>query len=226
MKLNFFQVNTCVYMNKKIEFCGASIRCQVYEMWSQGDRVACGVITDDTKIVFRSSTSMVYLFIQMSSEMWDFDIHGDLYFEKAVNGFLADLFQKWKKNGSNHEVTIVLFSRTFYNATSLEEFPNYMRECLQQDYKGRFYEDFYRVAVQNERYEDWSNVLVQLRKLFTDYQKIVLEYHQKPGITIPKATNSTAAQGNFLEVLNMSLNGKILVHIIGFILFFCEQKSN
>ncbi|XP_076285697.1 GATOR complex protein Iml1 isoform X7 [Lasioglossum baleicum] len=199
-------VNTCVYMNKKIEFCGGSIRCQVYEMWSQGDRVACGVINNDTKVVFRSSTSMVYLFIQMSSEMWDFDIHGDLYFEKAVNGFLADLFQKWKKNGSNHEVTIVLFSRTFYNATSLEEFPNHMRECLQHDYRGRFYEDFYRVVVQNERFEDWSNVLVQLRKLFTDYQKIVLEYHQKPGDVIPKAVNSTAAQGNFLEVLNMSLN--------------------
>ncbi|KAL0108779.1 hypothetical protein PUN28_014128 [Cardiocondyla obscurior] len=199
-------VNTCVYINKKIEFCGGSIRCQVYEMWSQGDRVACGVITNDTKVVFRSSTSMVYLFIQMSSEMWDFDIHGDLYFEKAVNGFLADLFQKWKKNGSNHEVTIVLFSRTFYNATSLEEFPNHMRECLQHDYRGRFYEDFYRVAVQNERFEDWSNILVQLRKLFTDYQKIVLEYHQKPGSNMPKAVNSTAAQGNFLEVLNMSLN--------------------
>ncbi|XP_016922139.1 GATOR complex protein Iml1 isoform X5 [Apis cerana] len=199
-------VNTCVYMNKKIEFCGGSIRCQVYEMWSQGDRVACGVINNDTKVVFRSSTSMVYLFIQMSSEMWDFDIHGDLYFEKAVNGFLADLFQKWKKNGSNHEVTIVLFSRTFYNASSPEEFPNHMRECLQHDYRGRFYEDFYRVVVQNERFEDWSNVLVQLRKLFTDYQKIVLEYHQKPGVSIPKAVNSTAAQGNFLEVLNMSLN--------------------
>ncbi|XP_077271177.1 GATOR complex protein Iml1 isoform X8 [Temnothorax americanus] len=199
-------VNTCVYINKKIEFCSGSIRCQVYEMWSQGDRVACGVITDDTKVVFRSSTSMVYLFIQMSSEMWDFDIHGDLYFEKAVNGFLADLFQKWKKNSSNHEVTIVLFSRTFYNATSLEEFPNHMRECLQHDYRRRFYEDFYRVAVQNERFEDWSNILVQLRKLFTDYQKIVLEYHQKPGVNMPKAVNSTAAQGNFLEVLNMSLN--------------------
>lgn len=199
-------VHTCVYMNKKIEFCGGSIRCQVYEMWSQGDRVACGVITNDTKVVFRSSTSMVYLFIQMSSEMWDFDIHGDLYFEKAVNGFLADLFQKWKKNGSNHEVTIVLFSRTFYNANNLEEFPSHMRECLQHDYRGRFYEDFYRVVVQNERFEDWSNVLVQLRKLFTDYQKIVLEYHQKPGVSIPKAMNSTAAQGNFLEVLNMSLN--------------------
>jgi hypothetical protein len=49
-----------------------------------------------------------------------------------------------QKASSNHEVTIVLFSRTFYKATSLEEFPIYMRECLQQDYKGRFYEDFYR----------------------------------------------------------------------------------
>ncbi|XP_052750556.1 GATOR complex protein Iml1 isoform X6 [Galleria mellonella] len=199
-------VNTCVYLNKKIEYCGGAIRCQVYEMWSQGDRVACGVITEDTKIVFRSSTSMVYLFIQMSSEMWDFDIHGDLYFEKAVNGFLADLFAKWKKNGSNHEVTIVLFSRTFYKAKTLEEFPQHMKECLQQDYRGRFYEDFYRVAVQNERYEDWSNVLLQLRRLFTDYQKIVLQYHERPNMEIPTAINSTAAQGNFLEVLNMSLN--------------------
>jgi len=48
------------------------------------------------QVIFRSSTSMVYLFVQMSSEMWDFDIHGDLYFEKAINGFLTDLMQKWK----------------------------------------------------------------------------------------------------------------------------------
>ena len=48
------------------------------------------------QIVFRSSTSVVQIFIQMSSEMWDFDINGDLYFEKAVNGFLTDLYEKWK----------------------------------------------------------------------------------------------------------------------------------
>ena len=35
------------------------------------------------------------IFIQMSSEMWDFDNYGDLYFEKAV-GFLGDLFSRWK----------------------------------------------------------------------------------------------------------------------------------
>lgn len=142
----------------------------------------------------------------MSSEMWDFDIHGDLYFEKAVNGFLTELFAKWKKQGSNHEVTIVLFSRTFYAAKSLEEFPVHMRECLQMDYKGRFYEDFYRVATQNERCDDWSTSLIQLRKLFTTYEDTVLKYHERTGSAIPFASNSTAAQGNFLEVLNISLN--------------------
>ncbi|XP_053687887.1 GATOR complex protein Iml1 isoform X1 [Sabethes cyaneus] len=206
-RLKTYLTNTCVYLNKKIEYCDNIIRCQVYEMWSQGDRVACGVINEDTKVVFRSNTSMVYLFIQMSSEMWDFDIHGDLYFEKAVNGFLADLYTKWKKLGSNHEVTIVMFSRTFYAAKSLDEFPLHMRECLQIDYKGRFYEDFYRIAIQNERCDDWSSTLVQLRRLFTGYRD-VLKYHERPGMEnkIPNATNSTAAQGNFLEVLNISLN--------------------
>ncbi|XP_054736211.1 GATOR complex protein Iml1 isoform X2 [Anastrepha obliqua] len=205
-RLKTYLTNTCVYINKKIENVEMQIRCQVYEMWAQGERVSCGVITEDTKIVFRSSTSMVYLFLQMSSEMWDFDIHGDLYFEKAVNGFLTELFHKWKKLGCNHEVTIVLFSRTFYAAKSLDEFPEHMRDCLQLDYKGRFYEDFYRVAIQNERNEDWCTVLTQLRKLFTSYESTVLRYHERDGVPIPNATNSTAAQGNFLEVLNISLN--------------------
>lgn len=65
------------------------------------------------------------------------------------------------------------------------------------------------MAVQNERYDDWSCILVQLRRIFSEYLKLVLDYHSRPGLLIPKATNSTAAQGNFLEVLNMSLNGII-----------------
>ncbi|KAG1657873.1 GATOR complex protein DEPDC5 [Nymphon striatum] len=179
---------------------------QVYEMWAQGERVGSGIIKPETKIVFRSSTSMVYLFMQMSSEMWDFDINGDLYFEKAVYGFLADLFEKWKKHGCNHDVTVVLFSRTFYKAHVTEDFPEHMRECLQQDYKGRFYEDFYRVAVQNERYDDWSSILVELKRIFSQYNETVMNYHKRPGVEIPEVCNSTASQGNFLEVLNMSLN--------------------
>ena len=90
-----------------------------------------------TQVVFRSTTAMVYLFIQMSSEMWHFDLHGDLYFEKAVNGFLYEMFSKWQRTGASHEVTIVMFSRSYYTAEKLSEFPAHMHECLQQDYRGR-----------------------------------------------------------------------------------------
>ena len=33
-----------------------------------------------------------------------------------------------------------------------------------------FYEDFYRVVVQNERFDDWQDTRLQLRKIFSDYK--------------------------------------------------------
>lgn len=199
-------INTCVYGQKKVEYQG--IRCQVFEMWSGGIKMSSGYVGPDTKIVFRSASSMVYLFLQMSSEMWDFDINGDLYFEKAVDGFLTDLFERWTKFHCTHDVTIVLFSRTYYEATNIEEFPERMRGCLNEDHtsKNRYYEDYYRVALQNERVNDWNWVLLQLRRLFNEYEEHVVKFHEREGERIPKPINSTAAQGNFLEVLNMSLN--------------------
>ncbi|XP_053383864.1 GATOR complex protein Iml1-like [Mercenaria mercenaria] len=203
-RLRTSMIGSCVYLNKKIEF--SEMRAQVNELWCKGEKVTCGVVSEETRIVYRSSTAVVQIFIQMSSEMWDFDINGDLYFEKAVNGFLTDLYAKWKEQNCLHDVTIVMFSRTFYEAYSRDEFPQYMQECLQQDCMGRFYEDFYRIVVQNERYEEWTGTIKQLRKIFNEYSKMVLNYHTLRGYKVPKAYNSVAAQGNFLETLNMSLN--------------------
>lgn len=146
---------------------------------------------------------MVYIFIQMSCEMWDFDIYGDLYFEKAVNGFLADLFTKWKEKNCSHEVTVVLFSRTFYDAKSIDEFPEVNRASIQQDHKGRFYEDFYKVVVQNERREEWTSLLVTIKKLFIQYP-VLVRLEQAGGF--PQGDNSTSAQGNYLEAINLSFN--------------------
>ena len=42
-----------------------------------------------------------------------------MYMEKAVDGFLTELFNMWKKQNINSELTIVLFSRTYYDATSI-----------------------------------------------------------------------------------------------------------
>ncbi len=212
-------VGSVVFLNKKADLCGGVVRCQVQEMWAKGERLSCGVVTEETKIVFRSPTAMVYLFIQMSAEMWGDDENGNQYYEKAIDGFLAEMFEKWRDSGSSHEVTIVLFSRCYYHeATSLDEFPPKMRQCLQTAADGAIYEDFYRVVVQNERFEDWAPTLLELRQLIIEYAERVEGYHQHQQQVmadegacalhrpIPKARISTAEKGNFLEVLNISLN--------------------
>lgn len=43
-------MGTCVYNNKKLEFCGGYTRLQVYEMWSKGNLVSSGVINHNTKV--------------------------------------------------------------------------------------------------------------------------------------------------------------------------------
>uniref|UniRef100_A0A9L0SH48 GATOR1 complex protein DEPDC5 n=1 Tax=Equus caballus TaxID=9796 RepID=A0A9L0SH48_HORSE len=194
-------VSTCAYITQKVEFAG--IRAQAGELWVKNEKVMCGYISEDTRVVFRSTSAMVYIFIQMSCEMWDFDIYGDLYFEKAVNGFLADLFTKWKEKNCSHEVTVVLFSRTFYDAKSLDEFPEINRASIRQDHKGRFYEDFYKVVVQNERREEWTSLLVTIKKLFIQYP-VLVRLEQAEGF--PLGDNSTSAQGNYLEAINLSFN--------------------
>uniref|UniRef100_A0A8C1SYD6 DEP domain containing 5, GATOR1 subcomplex subunit n=1 Tax=Cyprinus carpio TaxID=7962 RepID=A0A8C1SYD6_CYPCA len=151
----------------------STVVAQASELWVKGEKVTCGYISEDTRVVFRSTSAMVYIFIQMSCEMWDFDIYGDLYFEKAVNGFLSDLFAKWKEKNCSHEVTVVLFSRTFYSAKSMEEFPDIQRASVRQDHEGRYYEDFYRVVDQNERRDEWMSLLITIKKLFIQYPVLV-----------------------------------------------------
>uniref|UniRef100_A0A671RCW7 DEP domain-containing protein 5-like n=1 Tax=Sinocyclocheilus anshuiensis TaxID=1608454 RepID=A0A671RCW7_9TELE len=194
-------VSTCAYVTQKVEFAG--IRAQTSELWVKGEKVTCGYISEDTRVVFRSTSAMVYIFIQMSCEMWDFDIYGDLYFEKAVNGFLSDLFAKWKEKNCSHEVTVVLFSRTFYSAKSLEEFPEIQRASVRQDHEGRYYEDFYRVVAQNERRDEWMSLLITIKKLFIQYPVLV---RLKGADEFLCGNNSTAAQGNYLEAINLSFN--------------------
>ena len=50
---------------------------------------------------------------------------------------------------------------------------------MMQDYRDRFYEDFYRVAVQNERFEDWFPTLNLLRQTFTNYKVEQIEEEEK-----------------------------------------------
>lgn len=65
----------------------------------------------------------------------------------------------------------------------------------------------FRVVIKNERYDNWRKVLMKMKQLFINYEKKVLRVEERElNPSIPKAYNSSAAQGNYLEVLNMSLN--------------------
>ena len=232
-------LGNCMYRGQRIQ-CFQHQYAVIDELWSDGERITCGCVVPDTLFAFRSLTSQVNIFIQMSAEMWSFDRFGYLHFEKTI-AFLEDLFRLWTEKNCNHDLTMTLFSRSFYDACSFDEFPEPMRQCVQKNRRGRFYEDFYHVVIQNERCDDWtkSPILNVLRTLFDQYEKSVVCYHEDEseeqteqvkgpwkvsaarGIrppprekaasssqtpSVPRAWNSSAAEGNVLEVLNMGLN--------------------
>lgn len=76
-----------------------------------GLQVKSGLITRTTRVTYRSQSARLFLLIQLSSEMWDFAMDGELYFEKIL-GFLRVLFLQWQVTGISHFVSIILFSRT------------------------------------------------------------------------------------------------------------------
>uniref|UniRef100_A0A0M3I3A8 DEP domain-containing protein n=1 Tax=Ascaris lumbricoides TaxID=6252 RepID=A0A0M3I3A8_ASCLU len=233
-------LNTCAYIGKKLEWLG--IPTTVSDLWSKGEMVRSGFVSEDTRVVFRSSSSMLLVYVQMSSEMWDIDPHGDLYFEKCVNGFFPELFERWKEQHCAHYVSFIVCSRYYihcfcfsiiisfnllvYVQMSSEMWdidPHgdlYFEKCVNGFFPelferwkeqhcahyvsfivcSRYYIhfncfspgehlDFFRLIVQNEHYDDWKHVLPK------DYTGVE-----------PLAQNSTAVDGNFLQILNMSMN--------------------
>ncbi|CAL8069644.1 unnamed protein product [Calicophoron daubneyi] len=199
-------VGNVVQVNKKVEY--NDMWAQVGELWRKGERYSCGFVGPKTKIIFRSSTAVIHVFIQLSHEMWQFDEHGDLYFEKALK-FLTKLFLRlWPENNCNHDTTVVFFTRIY-----IEDLPPVCQGRVNRDANGRCFEDFYRVLVQNERLttDEWKRVLAQLRLQFRTFQKdlflyLQLRYSSSTAEFSPRLRISSAADGNLLETLNMTVN--------------------
>eukprot|EP00794_Sanderia_malayensis_P014226 gene14226-15709_t len=196
-------IGACVYMGKKIEFAG--LRFQVHEMWVSGEKVACGVIGKDTKIVNRSQSAQINIFIQMSAEMWEFDFCGELYFEKTVNGFLNELFGKWKEYGCSHDVNIVMFSRTYYSAKTFDAFPKEMQCSIIKGYDGRFYQDFFKMIINSANIDNWKEIAITLKTSFSNYLNWI-GCEDEISDDLVEGRNSRASDGNMLEALNLSLN--------------------
>ncbi|KAK3827688.1 MAG: hypothetical protein J3Q66DRAFT_291475, partial [Benniella sp.] len=209
-------VGTCVYEAKKIVFLGC-IRAQVKEIYIGNQSVSSGYITSETRIIFRSESAKYFIFIQMSREMWDFDEDGEIFFERVIFGFLPNLFARWRgrrdgkqelESPTNHVVSIVLFSRIFYQEEEEERFRKHGYpggQTLQRDEEGRYFQDFYKVVIDWETRADWTTAIIPLKEEVMRYQRDIMlrpagEYQ------ILSGENSYAFEGNILESINMALN--------------------
>ena len=92
---------------------------------------------------------------------------------------------------------------------------------LLKDATGRPYEDFYLPVTRNEKKDDWMSVIVPLKRHFNGYMKYV---HCDASESF-QGQNSTAQEGNFLEAINLSLNGKALATNISSNIASCWAAS-
>lgn len=201
--------NTCVYLGKKIHFVG-SIKATVKAIYVRGEKVHSGYFSPRTKPIFRSESARYLIMIQMSREMWHFDTEGsgELIFNKLVNGFLPELFQRWKRKDAHHLVSIALFTRILYDDGQPGS------EGAQTDSGGRRYKDFFRVVVSNIDSTEWTAMLNQLKKEFNVFMQDVLVQPVKyskppePGEIRPQTViaglPSPAIHGNVLEAINLA----------------------
>ncbi|KAI9497719.1 hypothetical protein BDB00DRAFT_784640 [Zychaea mexicana] len=191
---------TCVYAEKKILFAGV-IKATVRRQFINDREMLSGYINENTRMIFRSSSAKYFLFIQLSREMWEFDEDGELYFEKVVNNFLPELFNRWKEEGTNHVVSIVLFTRVFYDGNT-DPFDH----LVSKSPDGRYYKDFYKVIADWESTDDWMSVIAPLKEEQLTFQKDVLMRKNKDEQSVVSGRISVAYEGNVLEAVNLALN--------------------
>ncbi|KAE9308466.1 hypothetical protein PF008_g20961 [Phytophthora fragariae] len=197
-RLKVTMLGQCVYVGRTVECLG--IRSQVDAVLADHTQLQCGVIGDATKIVVRSRSSRLFWLVQMSTEMWEFAPDGEIYYEKLLGRLLRVLVDKWSESSVGHSVTIIAFSRSFYDA---DQFPTgfdprrapfsdprrqgfgpgcgapginmadgYGPTIHVDPVSGRYYEDFYKVVVMNFTGPDWSRLLLLLKKEFANYHEM------------------------------------------------------
>ncbi|PCH37632.1 hypothetical protein WOLCODRAFT_113862 [Wolfiporia cocos MD-104 SS10] len=204
----------CVYVEQEISFIGV-IAAKVQAIYNtKGSKVSTAYVTASTKIVYRSLSTKIIIFIQVCRELWEFAGDGERYNEKIVHSFLPALFAKWRDASTNHIVTIVLISRVFYD----ESETGYAAGPLRQDDEGRWYKDFFKVITDLEVLYDWKSTLVDLKNSFLAFQRDILLAHHYHRATLASPTAlepehvrlvgrlSYAHDGPLLEALNLTLN--------------------
>lgn len=195
---------TCPYKSQKLLFIN-SIRATVGSVWVRGQKVRSAYFSHSTVPIFRSESAKYFIFIQMSREMWHFDtddggdgddesssdplvagtggVGGEIMINKLINGFLPELFKRWRRIEAHHLVSLVLFTRIVYEHGEPVGVIN-SNDNEGEDFlgtpggieigEGRRYRDFFRVVVSNMGSVDWAIILYRLKREFAIFLRDVL----------------------------------------------------
>ncbi|MCJ1250296.1 vacuolar membrane-associated protein iml1 [Trapelia coarctata] len=215
-------VDNSVYKGQKLLFMG-TIKAQIRNIYMQGRKLQSAFCGTSTKPIFRSESARYVLFVQMSKEMWDFDVDGtgEIMFHKVINGFLPDLFRRWQDIGARHLVSIILFTRLEYErgfARGFEPHSQGDQDSSMSTWRDQTpYRDFYRVLVSDMASGQWAAILTQLKKEFKVFLHDVsirsVRDEEIPcnGDDSPTEPNDiiagrpmAAVQGNILEAINLA----------------------
>ncbi|KAI1615708.1 hypothetical protein EDD36DRAFT_433480 [Exophiala viscosa] len=208
-----------VYTGQKITYLG-TIRLTVKSIHVQNHKVPTAYFAGTTVPIFRSEAARYVLFIQMSSEMWDFDSegNGEIMFNRVINGFLPELFKRWTELDVRHLVSIVMFGRLEYDRFDLARNKDRRMETASvtgsPNMTARDYQDFYRVVVTDMASAQWTTILNELKKDFRVFLRdISLHTSNNNEMAINDAKlngtriagrPSTALKGNILEAINIA----------------------
>ncbi|OCT44625.1 Vacuolar membrane-associated protein iml1 [Cladophialophora carrionii] len=208
-----------VYAGQRITYMG-TIKLTVKAIHVHHHRVSTAFFAGTTIPIFRSEAARYVLFIQMSSEMWDFDSEGDgeIMFNKVINGFLPDLFKRWTDLEVRHLVSIVLFGRLEYDKVDLARNKDRRLEVAPAsgapNMTARQYQDFYRVVVTDMASAQWTTILDELKKDFRVFLRDISLHTSNHDDIIDDDTKarpvriagrpSTAMKGNILEAINIA----------------------
>lgn len=212
-----------IYKGQMMLFMG-TVKAQITAVFVDGRKVQSAFFGKNTRPIFRSESARYVLFIQMASEMWDFDSDGsgEIMFNKVVNGFLPALFKRWADLKVKHIVTIVLFARVEYDtgisADISTTVPHEYYTGIQASGDKRPYKDFYRVVVSEMTSVEWTKILYTLKREFNYFRQDISTHHEKAMRPVPslseepngkagyriKAESSRAIHGNLLEAINLA----------------------
>ncbi|PWN42538.1 hypothetical protein IE81DRAFT_313369 [Ceraceosorus guamensis] len=217
--------DACVYVGQKITLAGC-VRATVGRIFIKEKKVTSGYIAPHTRTIYRSESAKYNLLIQLAKEMWEFDEDGELYYEKAISGFIPELVRKWKMVPTNHVVSVVLFARVHYDASEVHMLQDADLPLQKEEgTNGRWYIDYYKTIVDLEGNCEWNKVLTDLKEEFFRFQHDILLLIRPvagpagaPGAEDPQADLlrrdrallagrlSASHEGNILEAVNLALN--------------------